>query len=218
VLYILLDRCLRASAQAKKSLEEASEREESCGNSDDCSTISGSSPRNSPVMFAGRKRVPKPTGSDESAAGTERHHLPGGWVADRKDEIVESKGDLSSPILGAKGLADLLSYDSKGVVLDIDSKAVKDISCLAASNKFSDGNQDDKEIVDGPVGAKGVSMSVPSQAGLALSDVVRSSAAIMTAGGAGVDDRAAIICSLEISATSINGDEDPNIDISVPAL
>jgi hypothetical protein len=212
MLFILLDRCLKASAQAKKSLEEASEREESCGNSDDCSTISGC---NSPIVFAGRKRDPKPAASDQSAAGTERHHLPGGWIADRKDEIVESKGDPTGHILGAKGLAELLSYDFKAVLLDIDSKENKDISSSTASNKFLDGNQDDEEIFDGPVGAKGV--SVISQAGLTLSEVVRSSAAIMTAGGAGLDDRTAIISSFEISATGLGGDENSNIDSSVPA-
>jgi hypothetical protein len=205
MLFILLDRCLKASAQAKKSLEEASEREESCGNSDDCSTISGC---NSPNVFAGRKRDPKPAGSDQSAAGVERHDLPGGWIADRKDEIVESKGDPTGHILGAKGLAELLSYDFKAVLLDIDSKENKDISSSTASNKFLDGNQDDEEIFDGPVGAKG---------GLTLSDVVRSSAAIMTAGGAGLDDRTAIISSFEISATGLGGDENSNIDSSVPA-
>jgi hypothetical protein len=139
----------------------------------------------------------------------------GGWIADRKDEIVESKGDPTGHILGAKGLAELLSYDFKAVLLDIDSKENKDISSSTASNKFLDGNQDDEEIFDGPVGAKGV--SVISQGGLTLSEVVRSSAAIMTAGGAGLDDRTAIISSFEISATGLGGDENSNIDSSVPA-
>lgn len=84
MLYTLLHRCLRASAQAKQSLEEVPERGESCGNSSDCSTISGRSPHNSPVIFAGSERALNHLTSDKNAAGIDRHHLPGDWIADRK--------------------------------------------------------------------------------------------------------------------------------------
>ena len=58
-------------------------------------------------------------------------------------------------LLDAKKLPVLLPYVSKPVGLHVDSKA--DISSTAASITYLNVNQNDEEIVDGPVGAKGAS-------------------------------------------------------------
>lgn len=186
---------MRASAEAKSSLEFVSEIENNSVTSDDCSTISVWSPRyGSPADRRDRARRTFSIGTEGSSREQERYHRNTGKEFSRADRDEGEEGKVSSFYSDTKTSKTNHTQgtdDAKAILPDItDAKTdTYDTDAKSALTGSTDAKITPSKSPDSKISP---AESTMERRGSGSMDVLRTSAALMTAGGAGLDYRVAI--------------------------